>query len=334
MLSPRLRSVTNRRIAPRLIDPTLAQSNETGGSVSEETRSRIADQTRGREAGGKQELSTPKAPTTPKPLDLGAFLSVVTLFPFIFGLVYSHFYFQRLGFPVESLDLSTAFFLLRSFDPIMFALIMLLEFGWIFIPVSFWQRLPIFQRASEARLGWRLLIFIVIPLGVSYFASLWLMHQFGFEAFSTGDLNDWLLIVLVFATVALYLWMKFIRLGRPPGEDDVLDWRHSEALFRAARLLAILGLLLYAVASGIGFGRWEAERLIEGRSPKSTLITLTMRDTPTQPEDPKILIVYMQGLYYVTPMIDPAPAHPQIEVYNGADVLSIVMSSPNEPALP
>jgi hypothetical protein len=37
----------------------------------------------------------------------------------------------------------------------------------------------------------------------------------------------------------------------------------------------------------------------------------------------------MQGLYYVTPMIAPAPDHPQIEVYNGADVLSVVMSRPD-----
>jgi hypothetical protein len=289
----------------------------------------MAIQAGGREAGGGQELSAPGAPGAPKPLDLGAFLSVVTLFPFIFGLIYSHFYFQRLGFPVEALDLSTAFYLLRSFDPIMFALIMLLEFGWIFIPVSYWQRLPLFQRASEARLGWRILTFIAIPLGISYVASRWLMDQFGFEAFGTGDLDDWLLIAIVFLVTVLYLCLKFVRLGRPPGEDDVLDWRHSEALFRSVRLLAMLGLLLYAVATGIGFGRWEAERLIEGRSPKSTLITFIMRDTPDQSEDPKVLIVYMQGLYYVTPMIAPAPDHPQIEVYNGADVLSVVMSRPD-----
>ena len=120
-----------------------------------------------------------RAPGTPKPADLGAFLSVLTLFPFLFGLIYSRFYYQRLGFPVESLDLSTAFFLLRSFDPIMFALIMLLQFGWIFIPISFWQRLPIFQRASNAKLGWRILTFIVIPFGISYLASRWLMGNSG-----------------------------------------------------------------------------------------------------------------------------------------------------------
>lgn len=50
-------------------------------------------------------------------------------------------------------------------------------------------------------------------------------------------------------------------------------------------------MLLYAVATGIGLGRWEAGRLITARSPGSTLVTLTLRDTPNEPEDPRILIV-------------------------------------------
>ena len=152
--------------------------------------------------------------------------------------------------------------------------------------------------------------------------------QFGFEAFGTGDLSDWLLILAVVIVIGLYLWMKFARLGQPPGAADARNWRHSEALFRSVRSLAILAMLLYAVATGIGFGRWEAERLITGDSPRSTLVTFTLRSTPNQPEDPRILIVYMQGLYYVTPMLDPAPEHPQIEVYSGAEVLSVVMQHP------
>lgn len=263
----------------------------------------------------------------PRIPDLSKALALAGLFPLLFGLLYSRYYFYRLSFPYQFLELPTTFFLFRSLAPISITMCFLVFLGAFLIPIHVLLtllkiicNLPLLAKLLPATSFRREVIAATIIDAIIVFSCLrlgwWMMGIVGY-----GYLRD-VRLVPVFALVGGAQLAKLVgQIVYPTYPFEHLRWNAATVqanrlrkVYVASVLTGMALTLAASVTAAVMLGRYEAEKLIEGDSRHSMFVDITLEDGSRLPGSPFILVMIMNDSYYLTRLQRPAPPKPLIVV--------------------
>lgn len=256
-------------------------------------------------------------------IDSASIVALSTVITLLFGLIYSRFYFTRLSLPYRSLELSPAFFMMRSLTPYFLAFVYLviqlpligILFRWSAAEdvAAFAMRM---SKERKSRMG-RLLVRYAIDYIPAIVA---------------------LLVVLVFLSASGYTYMLRIAAVAqtlPLVVFVAAQWGLEVAGVTVARKrsrwlrgIVLPSMLVVAIGAAVWSGDREAEMVIEGRSPGSLMISFQRDGHSHLFRNEYVLILKYENSYFVTPRNENAPEQPRILVIPEDEMNWIIVSRP------